>query len=73
MAARRQVPVEAFRDRLDLLLRLREEETTSWRGRYRPPLHEAEIAPHAVQGALPVWVGAARRAAPSAPVGSACR
>src|SRR3954452_10793866 len=48
---------ELFAEKLDLLLRLREQDTVSWRGRYRPPLHEAQIAPRAVQEPLPVWVG----------------
>ena len=48
---------ELFREKLDLLLRLRSEDTVSWRGRFRPALHEAQIAPRAVQEQLPVWVG----------------
>jgi alkanesulfonate monooxygenase SsuD/methylene tetrahydromethanopterin reductase-like flavin-dependent oxidoreductase (luciferase family) len=48
---------ELFREKLDLLLRLRAEDTISWRGRYRPPLHDAQIAPRAAQDTLPVWVG----------------
>src|SRR3954453_2551789 len=48
---------ELFREKLDLLLRLREQDTVTWRGRYRPPLHDAQIAPRAVQKPLPVWVG----------------
>jgi alkanesulfonate monooxygenase SsuD/methylene tetrahydromethanopterin reductase-like flavin-dependent oxidoreductase (luciferase family) len=65
---------ELFREKLDLLLRLRGEDTISWRGRYRPPLHDAEIAPRAVQERLPVWVGVgARPAAPSVRADSACR
>src|SRR4051812_43469526 len=48
---------ELFREKLDLLLRLREHDTITWRGRYRPPLHDAPIAPRAAQDTLPVWVG----------------
>jgi alkanesulfonate monooxygenase SsuD/methylene tetrahydromethanopterin reductase-like flavin-dependent oxidoreductase (luciferase family) len=48
---------ELFREKLGLLLRLREQDTVSWRGRYRPPLHAAQIAPRGVQEPLPVWVG----------------
>jgi alkanesulfonate monooxygenase SsuD/methylene tetrahydromethanopterin reductase-like flavin-dependent oxidoreductase (luciferase family) len=48
---------ELFREKLDLMLRLREEDRVTWSGRYRPPLHDAEIAPRAVQDPLPVWVG----------------
>jgi alkanesulfonate monooxygenase SsuD/methylene tetrahydromethanopterin reductase-like flavin-dependent oxidoreductase (luciferase family) len=48
---------ELFAEKLDLLLRLREQEQVTWTGRYRPPLVDAEIAPRAVQDPLPVWVG----------------
>jgi alkanesulfonate monooxygenase SsuD/methylene tetrahydromethanopterin reductase-like flavin-dependent oxidoreductase (luciferase family) len=48
---------ELFAEKLDLLLRLREQDRITWRGRYRPPLIDAEIAPRAVQAPLPVWVG----------------
>jgi alkanesulfonate monooxygenase SsuD/methylene tetrahydromethanopterin reductase-like flavin-dependent oxidoreductase (luciferase family) len=48
---------ELFAEKLDLLLRLREQEQITWAGRYRPPLTDAEIAPRALQDPLPVWVG----------------
>src|SRR4051812_13242564 len=48
---------ELFAEKLDLLLRLREQDRITWSGRYRPPLHEAQIAPRALQAQLPVWVG----------------
>src|SRR4051794_9392225 len=48
---------ELFAEKLDLLLRLREQDRITWRGRYRPPLDDAEIAPRALQAPLPVWVG----------------
>ncbi len=55
------VPVESYDDvfaeRLDLLLRLREGGSFSWRGRFRPPLLDARIAPTPAQAALPVWIG----------------
>ncbi|HEY0240059.1 MAG TPA: LLM class flavin-dependent oxidoreductase, partial [Friedmanniella sp.] len=45
-----------FTEKLGLLLRLRAEATVrSWSGRFRAPLHDAEIIPRAVD--LPVWVG----------------
>jgi len=46
-----------FAEKLDLLLRLRAGERVTWTGRYRPALHDAEIAPRAVQQPLPVWAG----------------
>src|SRR4051794_29658503 len=48
---------ELFAEKLDLLLRLREQDRITWSGRYRPPLVDAEIAPRALQEPLPVWVG----------------
>src|SRR4051794_14108821 len=48
---------ELFAEKLDLLLRLREQDRITWSGRYRPPLIDAEIAPRALQAPLPVWVG----------------
>src|SRR3954447_23788880 len=48
---------ELFAEKLDLLLRLREHDEITWSGRYRPPLHDAQIAPRALQEPLPVWVG----------------
>jgi alkanesulfonate monooxygenase SsuD/methylene tetrahydromethanopterin reductase-like flavin-dependent oxidoreductase (luciferase family) len=46
-----------FSEKLELLLRLRSEETVTWSGRFRTPLDEAPIAPRAFQEPLPVWVG----------------
>ena len=47
-----------FAEKLDLLLSLREEDPITWCGRFRTPLHEAEVAPRPVQDRLPVHVGA---------------
>ncbi|GAA4720670.1 Flavin-dependent oxidoreductase, luciferase family (includes alkanesulfonate monooxygenase SsuD and methylene tetrahydromethanopterin reductase) [Promicromonospora umidemergens] len=46
---------DLFAEKLDLLLRLREQKPLTWEGRFRPPLHEAEVNPPA-HGDLPVWV-----------------
>jgi alkanesulfonate monooxygenase SsuD/methylene tetrahydromethanopterin reductase-like flavin-dependent oxidoreductase (luciferase family) len=46
-----------YAEKLDLLLRLRENDRVTWSGRFRPPLHDAPIAPRAVQSPLPVWAG----------------
>lgn len=46
-----------YAEKLDLLLRLRAEESVTWSGRFRPPLREATITPRAVQAPLPVWAG----------------
>src|SRR3954447_12012507 len=43
-----------YTEKLDLLLKLREQAKVTWSGRFRPALHDAEIAPRAVQTPLPV-------------------
>ncbi|GAB2869422.1 LLM class flavin-dependent oxidoreductase [Nocardioides pacificus] len=47
----------AFDEKLDLLLRLREQDRVTWSGRFRPPLHDAPVTPRAAQRPLPVWLG----------------
>jgi alkanesulfonate monooxygenase SsuD/methylene tetrahydromethanopterin reductase-like flavin-dependent oxidoreductase (luciferase family) len=49
---------ELFEEKLDLLLKLREAESISWQGRYRPALTGEPVTPRAVQPQLPVWIGA---------------
>jgi alkanesulfonate monooxygenase SsuD/methylene tetrahydromethanopterin reductase-like flavin-dependent oxidoreductase (luciferase family) len=46
-----------FAEKLDLLLALRADDHVTWSGRFRPPLHDAAVAPRAVQLELPIWVG----------------
>lgn len=46
-----------FEEKLDLLLRLRDQTVVSWTGESRPPLLESVIAPRSLQEKLPVWVG----------------
>lgn len=46
---------ELFAEKLDLLLTIRDEDPVSWSGRFRSPLHDAEVNPQAT-GQLPVWV-----------------
>jgi alkanesulfonate monooxygenase SsuD/methylene tetrahydromethanopterin reductase-like flavin-dependent oxidoreductase (luciferase family) len=45
---------ELFAEKLDLLLRLRDEDQVTWTGRFRPSLHQAAPNPQPV-GGLPVW------------------
>ena len=47
---------ELFAEKLDLLLRLRESERVTWRGRHRPPLDDLAVHPRPVQDLLPVWI-----------------
>jgi probable LLM family oxidoreductase len=47
---------ELYAEKLDLLLRIREDARVTWSGRHRPPLHDAGVWPRPVQDPLPVWV-----------------
>ncbi len=44
-----------FDEKLRLLLRIQEENPLSWRGHFRPPLHQADIAPRPGRR-IPLWV-----------------
>ncbi len=46
-----------FAEKLEMLLRIRENEVVTWSGKHRPPLREQPIYPRPVQNPLPVWVG----------------
>lgn len=46
---------ELFADKLDLLLRLREQNRITWQGTTRPALHNADVNPQP-ERELPVWV-----------------
>ncbi|MEU8798517.1 LLM class flavin-dependent oxidoreductase [Spirillospora sp. NPDC048819] len=48
---------DLFREKLDLLLKIRERNPLTWQGRFRAPLTDADIAPRADGGTIPVWVG----------------
>lgn len=45
-----------FSEKLDLLLKLRQETHVTWRGQYRSPLGGEGIYPRPVQPQLPVWL-----------------
>jgi probable LLM family oxidoreductase len=45
-----------FAEKLELLLRLRDEERVTWSGKHRPALEDAGVYPRPVQDALPIWV-----------------
>jgi probable LLM family oxidoreductase len=47
---------EFFDDRLDLLLRIREENPVTWSGMTRASLHNAGVWPRPAQESLPVWI-----------------
>ena len=47
---------ELYAEKLELLLKLREQTRVTWSGRHRPPLVDAEVWPRPMQEPLPVWV-----------------
>lgn len=46
-----------FSEKLDLLLKIRNNETITWSGKFRPALREQTIYPRPLQHPLPIWVG----------------
>ena len=46
-----------FIEKLELLLRIRENTHVTWSGKHRPPLTGQGIYPRPLQEAIPVWVG----------------
>jgi probable LLM family oxidoreductase len=47
---------ELYAEKLDLLLKIRDNEHVSWSGRHRPALSDAGVWPRPLQERLPVWV-----------------
>ena len=45
-----------FAEKIDLLTRLNDSERITWQGRFRPALHDAQIAPRPLQTPLPIWI-----------------
>jgi probable LLM family oxidoreductase len=45
-----------FAEKLDLLLKLRDEEVVTWQGQLRPPLDKVTLYPRPAQHRLPVWI-----------------
>jgi len=48
---------ELFAEKLDLLLRIRANETVNWSGKFRPALKNQAIYPRPLQHHLPIWLG----------------
>src|SRR6476646_1921311 len=46
-----------FAEKLELLLRIRDQQEVTWSGRHRPPLTGQGIFPRPLQNPLPIWVG----------------
>ncbi len=47
---------DLFAEKLDLLLRIRDDVSVTWSGQFRPPLDGQAVFPRAQQDPLPVWV-----------------
>jgi len=48
---------DLYAEKLNLLLKIRDEEEITWSGRFRPPLDNQKVYPRPLQKKLPVWVG----------------
>jgi probable LLM family oxidoreductase len=46
-----------FAEKLDLLLKIRDNEDVHWSGEYRPSLNGQGIYPRPLQQSLPIWIG----------------
>ncbi len=46
-----------FSEKLELLLKIREDETITWSGKFRPALKNQPIYPRPLQENLPIWLG----------------
>jgi probable LLM family oxidoreductase len=46
-----------FKEKLDLLLKIRDQEYVSWSGKFRPALNNLPVYPRSLQEKLPVWLG----------------
>jgi probable LLM family oxidoreductase len=46
-----------FKEKLDLLLRIRDQEFVTWSGRFRPALQNQPVYPRSLQEKIPVWLG----------------
>ena len=47
---------ELFSEKLDLLMKLNEQETLSWEGQYRPSINNLGVYPRPFQEKIPIWV-----------------
>src|SRR6267143_3124386 len=48
---------ELYAEKLDLLLKIRENEFVTWSGKFRPPLKNQPVYPRPLQNPIPIWVG----------------
>src|SRR5258706_213542 len=48
---------EIFAEKLDLLLKIRENEFVTWSGKFRPALNNLPVYPRPLQKPFPIWLG----------------
>lgn len=48
---------DLFKEKLDLLLKIRDNEFVTWKGRFRASLNNLPVYPRAMQEKLPIWLG----------------
>jgi probable LLM family oxidoreductase len=46
-----------FKEKLELLLTIRDQEFVNWKGRFRAPLNNQPVYPRSLQEKLPIWLG----------------
>ena len=46
-----------FAEKLDLLLKIRDQERITWSGRFRPALQDQAVFPRPLQEKIPIWLG----------------
>ena len=46
-----------FEEKLDMLLKIRDNELVYWSGKYRPSLNGQGVYPRPLQNPLPIWIG----------------
>ncbi|ADU32475.1 LLM class flavin-dependent oxidoreductase [Evansella cellulosilytica] len=48
---------ELFDEKLELLLKIRDSEKVTWKGKHRPAIDHLGVYPRPIQNPLPVWIG----------------
>ncbi len=48
---------ELFSEKIQLLLKIRDNEIVNWSGKFRPPLDNQSIYPRPLQNPIPIWIG----------------
>jgi probable LLM family oxidoreductase len=46
-----------FKEKLDLLLKIRDQEFVTWSGKFRPALQNQPVYPRSLQEKIPIWLG----------------